>query len=465
MTKQVKAIHLIKEKNLVERVENSFGAVENIDESTRVIKNICIMGRKESANNRVYSDKAIDSLVGFANGAKCYINHISKEEIKQRSGVRDLRDWAGVLENTYRKGDGVFADLKVRESYFDLFKDIATMKPQGIGHSIDARVKAFTDDKTGMESIVDIARLNSCDIVSSPAMTTNLFESTIEANLKSTPEIIFSQEYVEMKIEKLFKEVMIQEGIIQNKISADEISSMTYVVNDLLRIVLNEENLSIVDKKTKVMAIFDDLSKEIKTKLTSMKENRKMDITLDQLKLENADIVKAIVEEYKKDQDVVGMKSTLEQTQKWYDAVEADYKQLQNTITQKDKEIQYVTEACKEAEKQCGEAKVKLDDIEVLKKQNDKKTYIEAMVEQSKLSKDAKTEVFMEQLMKEDDEKVIQKIIDDRVNLLASNGKVKESGREFDISKLVGDDNKKVTESKEKLNEVTEAFIKSKKQR
>lgn len=470
MNKQIKAVHLIKEKDLVETFNSPFDLVENIEPEGYLVKNICLMGRKESANNRIYSDKSLDSLVNLSNGAKCYINHISKEEIKQRSGVRDLRDWVGCFESPYRKGDAVFANLKVRESYFGLIKDIATMKPKGIGHSIDARVKAFQDEKTGMESVVDIARLNSCDLVSEAAMVSNLFESintTVETSLKNTPEILISDEYIKLKIDKLFQEALVQEGVIQDKMDKEKmqyaLNDLTYTANDMIRSVLCEDELSIEDKKSKITAIFDDLAKEIKTKLKGMKENEKM-LTIEQLKLENADLVKAIIEEYKKDQDVVGVKSTLEQTQKWYDAVEADYKNLQNTIVQKEKEVEYMIAACKEAEKQRDEVKVKLDEVEVLKKQNDKKIYIEAMIEQSKLTKEAKTEVFFNTLMKEDDVKVIESLITDRINLLASDGKVRNSGKEFDPAKIL-ESEKKATESKEKLDEITDKFVTSKKQR
>lgn len=468
MKKKIKSVHLIKEKDLTENFANPFEAVEDIDPDNYIFKNVCLMSRKESLNNRVYSDQAIDSLTSFVNGSKCFINHISKEEKKQRSGVRDLRDFAGVFEGAYRKGDGVFANLKVREAYFDLFKDIATMNPKGLGHSIDARVKVFQDATSGMENVVDVANLNSCDIVVSPALTTNLWESvdeTINKNLKDQPqEVLFTEEYVEFKIEKLFNEAIIEEGLIQDKLDNDkirqDINDITYTANDLIRDVLYDEKATIQDKKSKISNIFDDLSKEVKGKLKGIKEQKESEemFTLEEVK-ENKEIFEAIKNEILSGLKVSQTETNLQEAIKWNEAVEVELTTVRETLKTKEDEVEYVTAACQEAEKERDVLKKKVDDVEVAKFVKEKKEFIEAMIETSKVPKEGKSEVFMEALMKEDTVEAIQKLIDDRKNIFASDGKVKNSGDDF-VPELMKKE-KGVFESKEDLEKAAEDFVKN----
>src|SRR3990167_518968 len=186
MTKQIKALHLIKPKDITEELSGIFSEVNesSIDPDNFTIKKVCLFGTRESANNRVYSDKAIESISRLSDGVKCYINHPTKTELKEREGVRDLRDWIGVYRYPKKEGAKVFGDLVCRESYFDLVRDIATLQPLKIGNSINARVKVMSDQK-GMESVVDVDALRSVDLVSNAATTTSLFESAIEENLKN----------------------------------------------------------------------------------------------------------------------------------------------------------------------------------------------------------------------------------------------------------------------------------------
>jgi len=463
MVKKIKSLHLVKEKDLKEEFDNFFESTENVDPDNFIIKNVCLMGRKESLNNRVYSDKAMDSLVTFSEGTRCFINHISKDEAKARGGVRDLRDWCGVFENASRKGDAVFANLKVREEYFDLFKDLATMKPNGIGHSIDARVKVAHDSATGMESIVDIARLNSCDIVASPAMTNNLWESiddTINKNLKDLPEVLVSEEYIELKIEKIFSEAITSEGLIQNELSKEkirgEINDITYTANDMIRGVLYNGEMAIKDKKSKINNIFDDLGKEVAKRLKGIKETMEadnMEFTLEDVK-QNKEIMEALMKDMTEKENVKKTETDLKEAIEYCTAVIDELTSISEAVVIANDSVSYVTDACKEAEKERDEYKVKVDDYEVTQNVKDKKTYIEAMVEEAKLPTEAKTEVFMDTLMKENEVEPIQKLIADRKDLLVSDGKVKGNGSEFILK-----EKKKVIESQEDLEKAGDEFL------
>ena len=157
-----------------------------LDVDNHTIKGVCLFGRRKSLNNRVYQDAAISKLAVLAEGNKCFINHISKSEAKDRDNVRSLRDWVGVYEGARKKKDAIFANLRCREAYWDLLRDLATMQPHGTGFSIDARAKVMLDSKTGLESVVDIERLNSADIVAASATTSTIFESRI-SEIKDKP--------------------------------------------------------------------------------------------------------------------------------------------------------------------------------------------------------------------------------------------------------------------------------------
>ena len=95
---------LLKKKDIIEAIDNPFINCKEagIDPDNHVLGGVCLFGRAESSNNRVYSDKAIGSLVKLAEGSKCYANHPGKSELKERDGVRDIRDWIGVFEGARR---------------------------------------------------------------------------------------------------------------------------------------------------------------------------------------------------------------------------------------------------------------------------------------------------------------------------------------------------------------------------
>ena len=137
---------------------------------------VAIMGTRFSKNGYEYSSNALDSLTHLAEGSKVFLNHPSKSEYKERDGVRDVRDFAGVFSGVKRSGDKVYGNLKVRESFWPLFKDIASMSPRGVGMSINSQAKVHKD-VSGKESVVDIVRLRSCDLVASAATVDSLWES------------------------------------------------------------------------------------------------------------------------------------------------------------------------------------------------------------------------------------------------------------------------------------------------
>jgi len=441
MTKKIKSIRLIKQKDIKENFDGIFSEVneQSIDSDNLMIKKVCLFGTRESKNNRIYQDKAIESLAVLANGVKCFINHPTKSEIKERDGVRDLRDWVGIYSNSIREGEKVFGDLVCREEYWDLVKDIAMLQPKNVGNSINARVKVYQDDK-GMESVVDVDSLRSVDLVSSAATTTSLFESAIEENLKDNPDVIFLST-LESRINDRFKIIMVEEGIIQDKIDNQkiikDINDVSYMANDLISDVLYNKELKINDKKSKIMAIFDDLDKEIKKRLSGIKEGeKKMEkLTMEILKSEYPELVKNLIEEVKEEEDNSKIKDEVE-------ILKVQVQEKTDSISDKDKEIEDKDKAIKDLKEENQGLKMKLDEKELEEKVAAKNNLITEFITKAELPKDAVTEVFMNTLKSIENktdgentvtvEEQVKQLIEDRKAIIKKgSGKIKNSGDEF----------------------------------
>lgn len=240
----------------------------SIDETNYIIKGVCLFGRRESDNGYTYQDKAISKLVKLADGAKTFLNHPSKSEFKDRDGVRDIRDWAGVYYNPRRSGDKVYADLHAREAYFPLLKDIALMRPAKVGNSINSRVRVFVDEQ-GKESVVDMDTLHSVDLVASGATIDNIWESTkdnVDTETAQVREKALS--VIEEQMPRLFSDI--NEGVLADKIKQDEIrrktSTLLYNANDLIYDILYDRDKkykSFTEKRAAVGSVLDDLEKEL----------------------------------------------------------------------------------------------------------------------------------------------------------------------------------------------------------
>jgi hypothetical protein len=433
---------------LKEQTDNPFTDVNEskIDSKSCTIKDVCVFGSRLSKNGRIYSDKAIESLANFTNGAKCFINHPTSKELKERDGVRDLRDWVGVYRNPKRDGERVTAELVCRESYFGLVKDIASLQPMSVGNSINARVKMYkTDD--GMESVVDLDKLHSVDLVSNAATTTSLFEAALKDNVDDEDEIkkFASQQIIDNHLAK--------EGMLADQIEDQEkkrkVSDLTWAANDMLYDIMwgnkdEYKNLTMDEKKTRITSVLDDLDVEIKKVMNDTKMEAKTemkDITLDALKAERADLIEAIKKELEEAGKVDLVKTENEDNKK-------KVTELTEAITAKDNVIKEKDEKIVAMETENKTLKEELDKYQVAEKLNEKKAKINALVEEAKLPKEAITDVFMESLMSLDAEEAIKKQIEDRKNILnIKTGKITGAGDEF------------VFEADTKKAEVTESDV------
>jgi len=450
--KRTAICHVVKPKDVIENIGNVFSEVTEagIDLDNHTIQGVCLFGTRNSANDRIYSTKAIATLTALAEGAKCYADHPSVDEMKQKSGVRSIRDWIGAFEGARQNGDKIYANLRCREAYFDLMRDIATIQPHGMGMSVNCRVKVFSDSK-GRENVVDIDKVRSFDCVSEGATISNLWEGLgqkVEQN--ANPEIEILKDLVEDKVEALFAE----EGMIQDKLDNDkirrEISDITYIANGLIEKTLYDEKMSVTDKRKKVMAVFDDLDKEVKKKLSAIKESITEEENMDKDQIEQ--IKNQAVEEYKKSEEAKKAGADLTEAKAEIKKLEDN---LEETTKTKDKEIEELKKERDELKSQNQDLKVKLDEKELSEKIAEKKTMIAELTKD--LPKEAITEVFTESLMalqeKKEDDKVItveeqaKQLVEDRKALLASDsGKVKGSGDHYNPDKETTESKQKVTD-------------------
>ena len=429
------------ERNITEKFTGALLNVKEsgIDPDNLLFKGVCLFGRRESENNRVYSDKAIDSIAKLADGTKCFINHITKTEFKERGGVRDLRDWVGVFESPYRKGEAVHANLRVREQYFDLMKDIAAMQPKGVGHSIDATVQILVNDE-GKESVADVTKLRSVDIVSSAATVDNLWESIgnkIEENLSS--RLLVVPNAIRNNVELLF----LKEGISRGQIDGEEkikeaISEVSEVADKKIRDLTYDDKLTMEERKEKIIAVYEKLGEKVKEKVKTLKEDmegKKMDLTVEILKTKYRDLVETLREEFKTEEKTEKMKSDLDKANGLIKTLGEEKKTLESTVADKEKEIE-------ELKTKLQETKTKLDEKELAEKIAKKKEKINQLIAESKLPKEAISDVFLANLMsleeyKEGDtvvtvEEQAKTMLKDRLELLNKNlGKVKGVGDEF----------------------------------
>jgi len=427
--------HLVRTEDIVSSwSESPFKGITEaeIQEEANTIKNVCVFGTRYSKNGYVYQDKAIDSLVSKADGAKFFINHPSKNEQKDRDGVRDIRDWAGIFSSPKREGDKVFADLTVRPVYWGLIKDVAVLQPEGVGNSINSRVKVYKD-QDGKESILDIDILKSIDLVASAATTTYLFENFKEIN----------EEDEERDEEILFDKL--KEKEIQR-----QISRLQWNTEEIISKILMDENKEIKDKKKEIADILDDLESEIneimagkKIKITIEGKNQDTEgekdmkeLTIEQLKKERPDLIKSILAEAQDEEVTTKMKKDLESLQAKMAEMEKSHEELQK--------------ANESLTKERDELKTKLDEYETLANKAKKEAMIAEKIKASELPDYANTETFRENLMKMEKDEDIDKAIEDRKELCKQGEKKDPVSEEFDPTD---------PETKEKIEAVKEEFF------
>jgi len=441
----------LKEKGVWRDITDSWDNLPFVEESevdaeNKLIKNVCIFGTRYSKNGYTYQDQAIDTLSKLAHGAKAFINHPSKSEEKDRDGVRDLRDWMGVFSNPHREGEKIFCDLMVRESCWDLVKDIAVMRPAGIGNSINSRVKVFKDDN-GKEHIADIDSLRSVDLVASAATVSNLWESFPETSEEETIK---------------------EEGILKDKIQQGKISrainDIQYQAMEVIDEIMRRKEGTFADKRKDIDSLLNDLGDEIENIMTG---KTKLDSTSGRLSLDSQnsnqkdtedemDLSKLTLEELKKGRDdlIKAIMSEINDSEKM-GKLEAQVVSLSAKVEKLTSEFDYVCQVGDELKKENADLRKKVDEYEQKEKKTAKEGLIKTKLEAAKLPTEAVTDIFMTDLMGKD-EAGIDASIEDRKNIWNVREKVvKNVGGERKVNFQEGEKDS----DPEKKKEVTEKFV------
>ena len=99
-----------------------------IDEVGKIINGVVIANTRKSKNGYEYSEKAWDSLFNMIEGARNYLDHPARQEMKDRDGVRSIKDFSGVFHTPKRDGDKITANLHATESAWPLYRDIIKLQ-------------------------------------------------------------------------------------------------------------------------------------------------------------------------------------------------------------------------------------------------------------------------------------------------------------------------------------------------
>lgn len=465
-TKRLKA-HLVKETSIKENFNGLFNniAEANIDSDNFTVSNVCLFGRRESANGRTYSDTAIDSIVKLSEGGKCFINHITKQEMKDRSGVRDLRDWVGCFESSRRDGEKVLSNLKVREAYWDLVKDIALMGPHGIGHSIDARIKVFQDD-SGKESVVDVVALRSTDLVASAATTDNLFESAIIDNKENDDSAAekYIKDMAKYEVDQILSSLDIEEGMLKDQEIKRNINRLTWDAEELIGSIMRDRETPVGEKKKSIIGVLNDLETEIKGLLSELSgseskgDKNKMD--LNEI-MQDKTLWNEITQKIKEAEEYTNLKTNQE-------SLETKVNELTQKVTTLESDNTKLTEDNAKLVKENKDKATELDAIKAAEAITNKRTSINKLIAEAQLPKEVVTDLWVEDLMslqeKKDGDNIVtvesqvKQRIEERKKLTIKSGKVTGSGDEFDASESDTDDGKN---GKKTTEEALETFSKA----
>lgn len=155
------------------------------DDKTLTIKNSVLVGSL-SENGYSFTEQALQDLARLLEGAKCYINHdMTKDSLE----ARDFKELYAKVSNTRYDSDTrkVMGDISLaptRENIDNVFPALKHFA-EDVGNSINAMgVSEFVDEG---EIVTEVFHLESLDMVTKPATTKNIFESS--GSKKITEEV------------------------------------------------------------------------------------------------------------------------------------------------------------------------------------------------------------------------------------------------------------------------------------
>lgn len=147
-----------------------------VDRSTGRISDVAMLGRV-SENNRVYTDAAMKDAARLYEGAPLYIDHPKEGELRDRGGIRSVRDLAGRVLTPRKVGDQVRGDLELldAEPARSLILSLAETMPgqAGLSHRARGEVEVGEDGRQVVRSLEQVAGV---ELVTEPATVSGLLE-------------------------------------------------------------------------------------------------------------------------------------------------------------------------------------------------------------------------------------------------------------------------------------------------
>ena len=166
-----------KNKTIIEDVQ----CLERSEAKSNCVKNVKVLGI-HSKNGRVYPLSVMrDALPKYEN-IVVNLDHKPNEP-------RSVMDRFGKISNVRLEQDGIYGDLEYNPAhpYAKAFEYFVANQPDAVGLSHAAIAKTRMDNKTGIETVENIAELESVDLVATAATNKSLFESytkILESNMK-----------------------------------------------------------------------------------------------------------------------------------------------------------------------------------------------------------------------------------------------------------------------------------------
>lgn len=179
--------------NLLEYASQKRSAV---DRTRGVIAGVKILG-PESRNGRTYSPAAMAQVAKLAEGISVHLNH-------DKTSDPPIESKFGMLKNVRLEKDGVRGDLICNMSHpaWEQIAEAAEKFPKTFGLSINAGGN-MSHDRSGRPIVTDVDRLNSVDLVSSPATNNGLFESEDDDMTEDDEDVTESRVDVAAILKKL----------------------------------------------------------------------------------------------------------------------------------------------------------------------------------------------------------------------------------------------------------------------
>ena len=152
-------------------LDATFAEAPQLDEATGVHRaKVTVIKPGISANGFYYSDRVLSGLVPLIEGAKAYIDHETKSEIKDR-GSRSVKDLMGWYSDVYQGPEGEVRGMLNFAPGSERIVEMLRVNPSLVGLSINAKGRASRGEVGGRKVMIAEAfdKLYSTDIVTEAA--------------------------------------------------------------------------------------------------------------------------------------------------------------------------------------------------------------------------------------------------------------------------------------------------------